>query len=63
MMSEAAQVVVAEQGRRPVRSDVASNPSLLPLGEVNSVGYDSAWAAENRARLVETWQDMVLDVQ
>ena len=63
MMSEEAQVVVAEQGRRPVRSDVASNPALLPLTEVNSVGYDSAWAAENRARLVEAWQDMVLDVQ
>lgn len=63
MMSEAAQTVVAEQGRRPVRSDVESNPSLVPLDEVNSVGYDGAWAAENRARLVEAWQDMVLDVQ
>ncbi|MGJ8583423.1 MAG: extracellular solute-binding protein [Marinosulfonomonas sp.] len=63
MMSQEAQVVVAEQGRRPVRSDVESNPALLPLAEVNSVGYDSAWAAENRARLVEAWQDMVLDVQ
>lgn len=63
MMSEAAQIVVAEQGRRPVRSDVASNPALLPLGDVNSVGYDSGWAAENRARLVDAWQDMVLDVQ
>ncbi|MDG1456763.1 MAG: extracellular solute-binding protein [Pseudoprimorskyibacter sp.] len=63
MMSQEAQAVVAEQGRRPVRSDVASNPALLPLAEVNSVGYDSAWAAENRARLVAAWQDMVLDVQ
>lgn len=63
MMSQEAQVVVAEQGRRPVRSDVDSNAALLPLAEVNSVGYDSAWAAENRARLVEAWQDMVLDVQ
>lgn len=63
MMSKEAQAVVAEQGRRPVRSDVASNPALLPLAKVNSVGYDSAWAAENRARLVAAWQDMVLDVQ
>lgn len=63
MMSQEAQVVVAEQGRRPVRSDVSSNPALLPLGEVNSVGYDGQWAADNRARLVEAWQDMVLDVQ
>jgi iron(III) transport system substrate-binding protein len=63
MLSAEAQAVVAEQGRRPVRSDVESNPSLTPLPEVNSVGYDAAWAADNRERLVEAWQDMVLDVQ
>ena len=63
MLSEEAQAVVAEQGRRPVRSDVGSNPALLPLAEVNSVGYDAQWAADNRERLVSQWQDMVLDVQ
>ena len=63
MLSEAAQTVVAAQGRRPVRSDVASNPSLVALDDVNSVGYDAAWAADNRSRLVEAWGDMVLDVQ
>lgn len=63
MLSAEAQAVVAEQGRRPVRSDVASNPALLPLAQVNSVGYDAAWAADNRERLVDAWKDMVLDVQ
>lgn len=63
MLSAEAQAVVAEQGRRPVRSDVASNPALLPLDQVNSVGYDAAWAADNRERLVEEWKDLVLDVQ
>ena len=63
MLSEEAQTVVAEQGRRPVRSDVGSNPALLPLAQVNSVGYDGKWAADNRARLVDQWKDMVLDVQ
>jgi iron(III) transport system substrate-binding protein len=63
MMSAEAQAVVAEQGRRPVRSDVGSNPALIPLAEVNSVGYDSKWAADNRQRLVDAWKDMVLDVQ
>ena len=63
MLSEAAQTVVAEQGRRPVRSDVASNNALVALGDVNSVGYDAAWAAANRKRLVQAWGDMVLDVQ
>jgi iron(III) transport system substrate-binding protein len=42
---------------------VASNPALLPLPEVNSVGYDAQWAADNRARLLARWQDMALDVQ
>ena len=63
MLSAEAQAVVAREGRRPVRSDVESNPALLPLAEVNSVGYDAAWAADNRERLVEAWKDMVLDVQ
>ena len=63
MLSAEAQTVVAEQGRRPVRSDIASNPALIPLAEGNSVGYDGQWAADNRARLVEQWQDLVLDVQ
>ncbi len=63
MLSQEAQTIVASEGRRPVRSDVASNPALTPLSEVNSVGYDAAWAAENRERLVDAWKDMVLDVQ
>ena len=63
MLSAEAQAVVAREGRRPVRSDVASKEALLPLGEVNSVGYDAAWAADNRERLVDLWSDIVLDVQ
>ncbi|TNF18997.1 MAG: extracellular solute-binding protein [Rhodobacteraceae bacterium] len=63
MLSPEGQTVVAEQGRRPVRSDVASKEALQPLSEVNSVGYDAAWAADNRARLVDLWKDIVLDVQ
>ncbi|MDV7142142.1 extracellular solute-binding protein [Tropicimonas sp. TH_r6] len=63
MLSVEGQKVVAEQGRRPVRSDVASKEALLPLSEVNSVGYNAKWAADNRERLVEQWKDIVLDVQ
>ena len=63
MLSAEAQQVVAEQGRRPVRSDVASNPALIALPEINSVGYDSKFAADNRKRLVDAWKDLVLDVQ
>ncbi len=63
ILSEDAQKTVASLGRRPVRSDVESNHLLIPLPEVPIVDYDFEWAAENRSRLVETWADLVLDVQ
>ncbi len=63
MLSEEGQKIVAEQGRRPVRSDVASNPALKPLAEVKSLDYDAKWAADNREKIVAKWQDMLLDVQ
>ena len=63
MMSADAQTIVAEQGRRPVRGDVPSNPALLPVSDIVRVNYNNAWAAENRKRIVSAWEDMMLDVQ
>ena len=63
ILTKEAQEVVASLGRRPVRADVASNELLVPLGDVPTVDYDFQWAANNRARLIETWSDTVLDVQ
>ena len=63
MMSVEAQTIVAEQGRRPVRGDVPSNPALVPANELIRVDYNNAWAAENRKRIVSAWEDMLLDVQ
>ena len=63
MLSQEGQTIVAEQGRRPVRGDVASNPALKPLSEVKSANYDAKWAADNRDRLVEEWKSLLLDVQ
>ena len=63
MLSQEGQTIVAEQGRRPVRGDVASNPALKPLSEVKSANYDAKWAADNRDRLVEKWKSLLLDVQ
>ena len=63
MMSSDAQTIVAEQGRRPVRGDVPSNPALVPANELIRVDYNNAWAAENRKRIVSAWEDMLLDVQ
>ena len=63
MLSTDGQTIVAEQGRRPVRGDVASNAALKPLGEVKSANYDARWAADNRDRVVEEWKNILLDVQ
>ena len=63
MMSVEAQTIVAEQGRRPVRGDVPSNPALVPANELIRVDYNNAGAAENRKRIVSAWEDMLLDVQ
>lgn len=63
MISTDAQTIVAEQGRRPVRGDVPSNPALLPVNEIVRVAYDNVWAAENRKRIVSAWEDLLLDVQ
>ncbi|MFN3825826.1 MAG: extracellular solute-binding protein [Pseudorhodobacter sp.] len=63
ILSAEAQQIVAGQGRRPVRGDVASNPALVPLSEIVAVDYDFGWAAQERERLMATWSDMVLDIQ
>ncbi|BCL73246.1 putative ABC-type Fe3+ transport system,periplasmic component [Vibrio nigripulchritudo MADA3029] len=63
ILSEEGQKVVASLGRRPVRTDVESNPLLIPLERVPVMDYDFKWAADNRSRLVENWADWVLDVQ
>ncbi len=63
ILSAEAQAIVAKQGRRPVRGDVASSEALVPLSEIKDVGYDFAWAANERDRLMKTWSDIVLDAQ
>ena len=63
MISSDAQTVVAEQGRRPVRSDVPSNSALLPVSDIVRVNYNNVWAAENRKRIVSAWEEMLLDVE
>jgi len=63
VLSEDAQKIVAEQGRRPVRVDVGSNENLVPLSEISAIEYDFQWAANERERLVDAWGDAVLDLQ
>lgn len=63
VLSTDGQGIVAAQGRRPVRGDVPANAALVPLADIKDVNYDFEWAANERERLMETWSDMVLDVQ
>lgn len=63
ILTKEAQEVVAGIGRRPVRSDVASNAALVPIADIPTIDYDFQWAATNRGRLVEAWGETVLDVQ
>lgn len=63
ILSADAQAIVAKQGRRPVRGDVASNAVLPPISDIKDVGYDFEWAANERARLMDAWSEMVLDFQ
>ena len=50
-------------GRRSVRTDVPANAALVPLSDVPDAKYDFKWAADNRARLMEKWNEILLDVQ
>lgn len=63
IVSKEAQEVVVNVGRRPIRLDVESNPALVPLSEVPDAKYDFKWAADNRERVMEQWNELLLDVQ
>jgi iron(III) transport system substrate-binding protein len=63
MISEEAQSSVAAIGRRPVRVDVESVKELTPLNQIKTIQYDLLWAVENKKRLVERWNDTLLEVQ
>jgi iron(III) transport system substrate-binding protein len=63
MISKEAQSSVAAIGRRPVRVDVESVKELTPLNQIKTIQYDLLWAVENKKRLVERWNDTLLEVQ
>lgn len=45
--------------RRPVRSDVAPE-GLCALSELDLLDYDFDWAANNKAAIIEKWQDIMV---
>lgn len=50
----------ADWARRPVRSDVAP-AGLAPLDEIDLGNYDFAYAAANKADIVEKWNDLTVE--
>lgn len=46
-------------GRRPARTDIELE-GLPALSDLDLVDYDIDWAAENKATLIEKWQDIVV---
>lgn len=63
IVSKDAQEVVVKAGRRSIRGDVTANAALVPLDKVPAAKYDFKWAAENRSRIMERWNELLLEVQ
>lgn len=49
-----------EWNRRSVRSDVTVNDALPSIDELKVMDYDVQWAADHKAEVLETWQDIVV---
>lgn len=62
-MSERVQnFLVSEMGRRPVRIDAATPPGLPPLSSINTVEYDFAWSAANRAAYIDRFTQLMMEL-
>jgi iron(III) transport system substrate-binding protein len=44
--------------RRPVRTDIPTEDSLLPLNQISLVDYDIRWAAQNREEILAIWSEL-----
>lgn len=60
VLSQEAQTIVAKDIiRRPVRLDVAPPEGLIAFDEIPLVDYDIAWAAANKADILEQFADLL----
>lgn len=57
---EAQQMQAEEFNRRPARGDVAAPGSLCDLSEIPLVDYDFEWAGNNKAEILEKWQEIIV---
>ena len=52
--------LVAEMGRRPVRTDVSASGDLPPVSAFKVVPYDFAWSAGNKDAFRKQWLELVM---
>lgn len=55
------ELIVAEIGRRSIRTDVKASGDLPPLSDIALMDYDIVWAAENREPFVEAWTELLIN--
>lgn len=60
LSAEAQQMQAEEFNRRPARDGVSAPGSLCDLSEIPLVDYDFEWAGNNKAEIIEKWQEIVV---
>ena len=53
------EMLAADLMRRPVRTDVQPAGNLPPLGELNLIPYDFAWAAHHKDEVLARWTGLL----
>lgn len=62
ILSMEAQQLQADQfNRRPAREDVSAPGTLCNLNEIPLVDYDFEWAGNNKAEILEKWQEIIVN--
>lgn len=59
LSQEVQQLLSSRFYRRPVRTDVASPASLMPMEEIPLVDYNTQWAASRRETILQKWDEAV----
>ena len=65
LLSEEAQkeLVAKFPGRRPTRMGIPTHPDMTPASKLKLIDYDSKWAAENRAQILDRMQKVIIKTQ
>lgn len=61
LSAQAQQMQADEFNRRPARDDVSAPGTLSDLKDIPLVDYDFEWAGNNKAEILEQWQDIIVN--